>query len=94
MIDSLKRVGPSDADVVKVKEQIMRTRETSTKTNGYWLSNISARDQAGEPLAGLLTPYDEMVKAISAQSIKAAAQKYFNDKRYVKVVLLPEGPKP
>ena len=94
MIDSLKRSGPSDADMTKIKEQILRSRETSLKTNSYWLTSIASRDQAAEDAAGLLGEYDEMVKQLTPAQLMRAANQYFDMKRYVKVVLLPEAPKP
>jgi zinc protease len=90
VIDSLKTYGPTEADLVKIKEQILRGRETSLKTNDFWTGNIANRDQAGEDIAGLLGPYDEMVKALTAKQMQDAAKKYFDLSRYVKVVLLPE----
>ena len=53
IIDSVKTQGVPQADVDKVKEEILRSREVEVKTNAYWLGNIAARDQAGEDLAGL-----------------------------------------
>ncbi len=94
VIDSLKTVGPSDADVTKVREQILRGRETNLKTNAFWAANIASRDQNGEPIDGLLAPYDEMVKKLSAKGIQDAAKQYLNTARYVKVVLLPESKVP
>ncbi len=90
LIDSLKTYGPSESDVSKVKEQIIRGRETSLKTNAYWINNLAARDQAGEDIAGLLAPYDVMVNALTAKEIQDAAKLFFDTKRYVKVVLLPQ----
>ncbi|MEP6763669.1 MAG: insulinase family protein [Gemmatimonadaceae bacterium] len=89
VIDSLKAHEPNAADLQKVKEQILRTRETSLKTNGYWLSNISARDQNGEDLSSLQGAYDDMVKSLTAKQIQDAAKLYFDTRQYVKVVLLP-----
>jgi zinc protease len=90
VIDSLKKAGPSDADMTKIKEQILRARETNLKTNSYWLSGIAQRDQAGEDVTGLISAYDDLVKALTPQQLKDAATKYFDVNRYVKVVLLPE----
>ncbi|MEO7083599.1 MAG: insulinase family protein [Gemmatimonadaceae bacterium] len=90
LIDSLKKNGPAQGDVDKVKEQLIRAREVETKQNAYWTSNLLARDQAGEDIAGLLGPYDEMLKNISAASIQAAVKKYFNESNYARFVLLPE----
>jgi zinc protease len=90
MIDSLKTFGPTTDEVAKVKEQLLRAREVQLKQNAYWLGNIAARDQAGEPLSGLLSPYDDMVKALTATQIQDAARKYFDTAHYAKFVLLPQ----
>ena len=94
LIDSLQTTLPSQADVDKVKEQILRTREVDLKENGYWLSNIIAKDQAHEDFAGILAPYDEMVKKLTAADLRDAARLYFNTKNYARFVLLPEAAKP
>jgi len=91
LIDTLKAKGPSQADVDKVKEQILRSREVETKQNSYWVSNIGARDQAGEDIAGLGSQYDEMVKSLTAAQLQAAAKLYFNTANYARFVLLPEN---
>ena len=88
-IDTLKRVGPTQADVDKVKAQALRARETALKQNGYWLSNIAGRDQAGEDLAGLLD--DASIRGLSPAQIQAAAQRYLDLGNYARFVLLPEG---
>lgn len=91
-IDTLKRVGPTAADVEKVKAQTLRARETSLKQNQYWLTSIAGRDQAGEDLAGILD--DSSIRAISPASIQAAAQRYLDLNNYARFVLLPEAKPP
>jgi zinc protease len=93
LLDSLKSTPPSVADVDKVKEQILRSREVETRQNAYWLGNIIARDEAGEDLGGLTSKYDEMVKALTPAMLQAAAKQYFNTTNYARFVLLPEIPK-
>jgi zinc protease len=90
VVDSLQTVPVSVADVDKVKDEILRSREVEVKTNAYWLGNIAARDQAGEDLAGLGSAYDEMVKKLTPAMIQAAARQYFNKANYAKFILLPE----
>jgi zinc protease len=90
LIDSLKKQPPTQADVDKVKEQLLRSREVEIKQNAYWLGNILAREQSGEDLAGLLNPYDEMIKALTPVQIQQAAQKYFDTNNYARFILLPE----
>ncbi|HEX2722983.1 MAG TPA: insulinase family protein, partial [Gemmatimonadaceae bacterium] len=91
VIDSLKTQPPPAADVEKVKEEILRSREVDVKTNAYWLNNIAARDQAGEDLGGLGAPYDVMVRRLTPAMIQEAARTYFNPANYARFVLLPEG---
>jgi zinc protease len=91
LIDSLKANPPSQADVDKVKEQILRAREVETRQNSYWLNNIIARDEAGEDLAGLTSVYDEMVKRVTPAQLQQAAKQYFDMANYARFVLLPEG---
>lgn len=93
LLDSLKATPPSQADVDKVKEQILRSRELETRQNSYWLGNILARDEAGEDLGGLTSKYDEMVKALTPAMLQAAAKQYFNTANYARFVLLPEATK-
>jgi len=88
LIDTLQRVGPSEADVEKVRAQTLRARETLMKQNGFWLANIAGRDQAGEDLVGLLD--DSAVRKLTPAQIQAAARQYLNINNYAKFVLLPE----
>ncbi|HET7188233.1 MAG TPA: insulinase family protein [Gemmatimonadaceae bacterium] len=88
LIDTLKRVGPTEADVEKVRAQTLRARETALKQNAFWLTNIAGRDQAGEDLAGLLD--DSAVRKLTPAQIQAAARLYLNTNNYAKFVLLPE----
>jgi zinc protease len=90
LIDTLKAAGPSQGDVDKVKEQLLRAHEVEVKQNAYWTGNILARDAAGEDIAGLTTGYEEMIKAITPASIQASAKQYFNVNNYARFVLLPE----
>jgi zinc protease len=90
LIESLKTNGPLPADVDKVREQLIRSREVDLKTNGYWASNIAGRDQAGEDLGGLLAPYDEMIKKLTPAMIQQAARQYLDTRNFAKFVLLPE----
>jgi len=91
LIDSLQRVAPTQADVDKVKAQLLRGREVETRQNGYWIANLANRDQAGEPLSGLLGPYDQLIRDLTPAKIQAAAVQYFDTRNYARFVLLPEA---
>jgi len=90
LIDSVKNRPPSQADVDKVKEQLIRSREVDVKQNGYWLNNILGREQAGEDISTLLGPYDDMIRALTPAQIQRTAQKYFDTNNYARFILLPE----
>jgi zinc protease len=90
IIDTLKTQPASAADINKVKEGIIRQREVSLKQNAYWMTSIMSRDQNNEDLAGMLQPYDDLVKAIDANTIMNAAKKYLDINNYARFVLLPE----
>jgi zinc protease len=90
LVDTLQRIGPTPADVEKVREQIIRGREVEVKQNSYWLGNIMAREQAGEDIGGLLDAYDDMVRRLTPAQIQDAAKRYLNVANYARFVLLPE----
>jgi zinc protease len=90
LVDSLKTHGPTQSDADRVREEIRRGREVELKQNSYWLGNIIARDQAGEPIEGLAEPYDEMVSRLTREQIQAAARLYLNTSNYARFLLLPE----
>jgi len=93
-IDTLQRNGPSQVDVNKVKEELIRGHEVELKQNAYWMSYILAKDQNGEDVASAQAQYDAMIKKLTAAQVQQAAKQFFNMKNYVRVVLVPEGPKP
>jgi zinc protease len=90
LIDSMQTQGPSAADLEKVREQIIREREVELKSNSWWLSAITTRDEYGEDIAGITDPYDDMVRKLTAAQIRDAAKTYFNVANYARFVLLPE----
>jgi zinc protease len=86
-IDSLQRNGPRATDLAKVKESFLRSRETALKENGWWLSQLMQAARDGDAAA---PPLDPFLVAITVESVKAAASKYLDKARYVRVTLLPQ----
>jgi len=93
IIDTLQTRGPSQDDVDKVREQLIRTREVDLKQNAFWISNIMSREQTGDDIAALLGPYDDMIRKLTPAQVQQAAKLYFNMNNYARFVLLPEGTK-
>ena len=88
-IDSLKTTGPSEDDIVKVQESQRRSRETSLRSNGYWLNQILEKDRYGSDLLEILTA-EEMIDAITPAMVQEAAQRFFDMENFFHGVLLPE----
>jgi zinc protease len=93
LIDSIKATPPTQADVDKVKEEFLRAQEVNLKQNSYWLGNIIGREQGGEDPAGLVGPYEVMIKGLTPAQIQEAAKTYLNTANYARFVLLPENGK-
>jgi zinc protease len=88
-IEKFKAEGPTEQQLIDQRETLLREFETSSKTNGYLVNQISFRYEAGDDPAGLwLIP--DYYKKIDKQMIIDAAKRYLDTKRYVEVMLFPE----
>jgi zinc protease len=88
-IEEFKSKGPTPKQVADVKETMLRDLETSSKTNGFLLTNISARYETGEDLETLFNLAD-YYNRITPELIQQAARTYLNTGNYVLVELFPE----
>jgi zinc protease len=88
-IDSLKANGPSQVDVHKVRETLLRERETNLRRNEYWLSLLYSYDYNHWDPKGILD-YSEEIRRLDPEAVKDAARRYLDEKNYVQVKLLPE----
>ena len=89
-IDSVKRFGVSAADLTKVKQSALRSRETGIKQNNYWLAQISSFDQSGWALA-TIPDADKLIMSLTSEDLQRAATKYLRIDNYVRVSLYPES---
>lgn len=87
-IDTLQATGPRAADLAKVKETLIRSRETSRRENGWWLGQLVQSVRDGDPPA---PPLEPVLAALTVESVRAAARTYLDRVRFVRVTLLPEG---
>ena len=71
------------------KELLRTSRQEQLRENGFWLSQIQSAAQRGELFTEIVS-FDEWLEALTMEQVAAAAQRYFTDDRYVRVVLLPE----
>ena len=87
------KAGPIEAaEVAAAREALRRDFETGMTQNGFWLAQLAARYQQGEPAADLLT-YPASLDQISPAVVQEAATEYLNIENYVQVTLRPEEKK-
>jgi zinc protease len=87
-MDTLIKTGPKEIDLNKVKETLIRERETRIKENNFWASYLQNHYLQSDKLL-TLDEYKNFVNSITAKDIKAVASKYLNFKNYVQVALTP-----
>ena len=91
-VEKVKKSGPTSEDLAKVKETLRQQYLESVKENMFWLRNLQGSDENGTSAEAILT-YPDDIQAVTAEDIKKAANKYFDMKNYIQVVLYPETDK-
>lgn len=80
--------GPTENDMKKVKETMIRERETQVRENSFWLSYLQNPYMYGVDLLSL-GEYIDFVNAFPAKKVKAIAKRYFDTEEFVRVTLTP-----
>ena len=84
----IKKNGPTQEDLNKVKETLIRERETRLKENNFWVSALQNYYLNGDRLL-TLEEYKAFVSSFTTKDIKKVAGKYLDTENYVKVALTP-----
>ena len=87
-MSKIKKDGPTKIDLDKVKETLIRDRESRMKENSFWMSALQNHYYQGDKLLSL-ADYDNFVNSISGEDIKTVAYKYLDFNHYVQVELTP-----
>ena len=90
-IDSLRKYGPTQSDIEKVKEIELRERESAMRQNGSWLALLSSYLHSDWDPRAILA-YGDDVRKLTASGIRDAARKYLDERNYVAVSLFPAAP--
>ena len=89
-IEKLMKDGPSDVDLNKTKEKLLRERETNIRENRFWLNTLRNFDYHGASPKDVYK-FNDFVNSLSADQIKKAANKYLVKDNFAKIVLMPEN---
>jgi zinc protease len=90
ILDSLKNFGITDDYLQKIKEMQLRSYETGSRENDFWLHNLEFKYFNGEQAIDILT-YPQLVKELKLQDFQITARQYLNSDSYVQVTLYPEN---
>jgi zinc protease len=88
-VESVLSTGSDDKNLVKIKETLLRERETSLKENRFWLSYLSSSYQNGLDIMDM-NKYNEWVNALKGSDFKKMAKKYIKKGKLVKFTLKPD----
>lgn len=82
--NALAKDGPSEANLAKVKEYILKAYKEKMKENGFWLNNINEFVYTG---VDMTANYEAIVNKVTTADIKAFAQFLFNQKNRIEVTM-------
>jgi zinc protease len=88
-IEKVKKDGPAEADLNKVKETWKQQYQVNIKDNGFWTRTLISSIENGSNPAAILQ-YEKKVDALTTKDLKDVANKYLDSKNYIQVVLNPE----
>ena len=83
MIDN----GPSEVNLGKAKEFLLKSYDQNQRENSYWSSAIRAKYEKG---LDVNSTYLEIVNGLTIAKVKAVAEKLFNQGNIVEVVMSPK----
>ena len=89
-MNKIKNNGPQEADLNKVKETMIRERETQLKENGFWIGYLQNHYINGSKILSF-EEYKALVNSMTVKKIKVIANRYLNTENYVQVYLTPKG---
>jgi len=88
-IEKLKNEGPNKTDFQKTIEYLKKTREEQLRENSFWQSVLIKKYYHGyDPVEP--ENFDDILNSMTIESLKSAANKFFDNKRYVQIVMMPK----
>ena len=88
-IEDLKSLGPSQANLDKVKQQWLEQLKVGLKDNNAWLGELIENKFPGNDLH-YFTDSEKYIKALTVKDIQDAAKLLLNGQNVITAVLMPE----
>lgn len=83
-IDNISQNGPSEVNLAKVKEYMLKKYKENLKENTYWLNNLDEYFYTG---VDIYTNYEAMVNKITAKDLQMFAKELFGQKNQIEVTM-------
>ena len=87
-IKKIRKKGPTEVDLKKVQETMIRARETDLEKNEFWLRKLESIYFNHDALNSVST-FKDRVNAVTGEDLKQIATTYLQPDHYVRVVLMP-----
>jgi zinc protease len=87
-LDAIAKNGIGNDYLEKVKQGFLRDRETSMRTNSYWVDWLARSARYGDDPNIVLDP-KPVLDRITSDNIKASAKRYLDRKKLFQAVVLP-----
>jgi zinc protease len=81
--------GPSDEELSKAKEKMLRERELALRENRFWLNVLSNTYYLRDGDFSEFGRFNKLVTDLTKESVREAFKKYFDWQNYVSVALEP-----
>ena len=81
--------GPTEVNLNKAKQQLLKERETHMRENTYWINAMKAYE-FNQIDYSEFKKEEAIIKSLTKEHIIATAKKYLNLDNYIRVYLVPE----
>ena len=90
-IENARLNGAEEKDLVKIKETQRQEKIKNLKENRYWSRQIRSMEQNNSDLNDIqMANLEEAIKGLTSDDIKKAANMYFDESNFIRVMMEPE----
>lgn len=90
VIKEFAKKGPSEEELAKAQEKMLREREVQVRENSFWMSILSNTYYLKNGNFSEFGGYEGLVENLTVKSTKKAFKKLFDFKNYISAALAPE----
>jgi zinc protease len=88
-LKKIRKNGPTETDLQKAKESMIRGRETDLEKNDFWQRKMESLYFNNDSPDNIDT-FNDRVNAVTKDDLKIAATTFIKPGHYIRVVLMPE----